>query len=438
MTLHRSRRWDVGLVGTLTLLVVGLVYADPLLLVATVVPLAYVVFGALSSAPSRVDLSVERSFSPSTPAPGEPVTVSLTVQNTSDTTVSDLRIVDGVPEELPVTTGSPRGAASLRPGGSTTVTYGVVAGRGDHTFDDPLVRVRPLAGTSVLTDRLPVGGSATLACHGRVSEIPTIHAVSRVGALPRSTGGEGLEFHSTREYRAGDPINRIDWRRYAKGEALTTVNFTEEQVARVALVVDARPVSRVSSRSGFPTGTELGAYAAERVYDALTAAGHVASVSALGLDREAVAPKVPVGPDGIPWVDAGTASGTRAQAAAVFDAVRTAPRAATDRVDESDDEYVTRLDSHLPRDTSVVLFSPALDDTPVFVAQQLALRGYDVLLVSPNVVGDDTPGQSLAGVQRRVRLQKASGRTLTTADWNPTDPLELLLRRHLPRVLSSS
>lgn len=438
MTLQRVRRWDVGLVGTLTLLVTGVVYTDPLLLVAAGIPLSYVLFGALSSFASSPELAVERSFSPSTPAPGEPVTVSLTLENTTETTLPDVRVVDGVPEELPVTADSPRGTGALRPGGTTTVEYDVVAGRGDHTFDDPLVRVRTLAGTSVSTERVPVEGATTLACHGLVGETPTKHALSRVGALPRPTGGEGIEFHSTREYRAGDPISRIDWRRYAKGEALTTINFTEEQAARVALVVDARPASRASSRPGFPTGTELGAYAAERTYASLTAAGHVASVTALGLDGDDVAATVPVGTDGLPWVDAGTASGTRAQASAVFEAARTADTngGTVAAADGGEEALVTRLDSHLPRDTSVVLFSPLLDDVPGDVARGLAARGYDVLLVSPDVVGDATPGQSLAGVQRRVRLARLGGERLTTADWDPTDPLELTLHRCLPRFLS--
>jgi hypothetical protein len=161
-------------------------------------------------------------------------------------------------------------------------------------------------------------------------------------------------------------------------------------------------------------------------------------VTALGLDGDDLAATVPTGPDGLPWVDAGTASGTRAQASAVFEAARTADTSETAvaTADGGDSSLVTRLDNHLPRDTSVVLFSPLLDDVPVDVAWGLTIRGYDVLLVSPNVVGGATPGQTLVGIQRRVRLARLQRTSLTGVDWDPTDPLELTLSRCLSRFLS--
>ncbi|SDM96702.1 conserved repeat domain-containing protein [Halogranum gelatinilyticum] len=448
MTVARDRRWNVGLAGTLVLVVVGLVYADPLLFTAALVPLAYVVFGALSSLPTDADLAVERTVTPSSPAPGERVTVSLTLENTGETTLPDVRAVDGVPEELAVTDGSPRVSGALRPGATVTAEYELVARRGDHAFDEPLVRVRTVAATHVLTDRLAVSGATTLACHGVVNETPVTTATSRVGTRTRPTGGEGLEFHSTREYRSGDPKSRIDWRGYAKRGELTTVNFTEERSASVALVVDGRAISRVSSRLGFPTGTELAAYAAERTFVGLRAAGHDVRVTALGLD-DGVPETVTVTPDGLPWVDSTASGNVRAQATALFEAVRataagrknrdsasTAGRGRHTRSPATDggDPLATRLAARLPSDTSVVVFSPLLDDDPATLATDLARRGYDTLVVSPDVVGNATPGQSLAGIQRQVRLRRLDG-GVTAADWDPADPLELLLERTLSRLL---
>lgn len=449
MSVARDRRWNVGLAGTLVLVVVGLVYADPLLFAAALVPLAYVVFGALSSLPSDADLTVERTVTPSSPAPGERVRVSLTLENTGEATLPDVRAVDGVPEELAVTDGSPRVSGALRPGATATAEYELVALRGDHAFDDPLVRVRTLAATHVLTDRLAASGATTLACHGVVSETPVTTATNRVGTRTRPTGGEGLEFHSTREYRSGDPKSRIDWRGYAKRGELTTVNFTEERSASVALVVDGRAVSRVSSRPGFPTGTELAAYAAERTFVGLRAAGHDVRVTALGLDDQSVPEAVTVTPDGLPWVDSTASGNVRAQATALFEAVRAtaaqrknrdaASTAGRDRrarhpAADGGDSLVTRLAARLPTDTTVVVFSPLLDDDPAALATDLGRRGYDTLVVSPDVVGDATPGQSLAGIQRRVRLRRLD-RVVTAADWDPADPLELLLERTLSRLL---
>lgn len=472
MSVARRRRWDVGLVGTLALLALGLTYADALLLTAAAVPLGYVVVGALSSLPADASLAVERDFEPSRPGPGERVTVTLTVRNDGDATLPDVRIVDGVPDAFTVVSGSPRAALSLRPGATATLGYDVVATRGDHDFSDPLVRVRTLPGTHLLTERFPASGEATLACHGLVTDPPAVDSLARAGSMQTSAGGEGLEFHSTREYRPGDAISRVDWRRFARTDELSTVKFVEERTARVTLVVDARPTSRAASRPGFPTGSELAAYAAERTYAALVAAGHVASVTALGLDGTAVDDAVTVGPDGLPWVGAGVASGTGARATALFGAARRAgddadsaanDGDATDGPDSSADGetvsaalaadgagresrpprtpsdpalLVERLRTHLSSDAGVVLFSPLLDDYPADAARELAAYGYDVLVLSPDVVGDATPGQTLTGVRRRLRLAGLDGPSVTTADWDPETPLDLTLERTLPRFLS--
>ncbi|QPV62076.1 DUF58 domain-containing protein [Halosimplex litoreum] len=320
MSHERVFRWRAGAVAAGTLVALGLLYASPLLLAATTIPLGYVVYGALSSVPADAAVRIDRSFDEATPPPGEAVTVRLTVENVSEATLPDLRVVDGVPDDLAVVDGSARGSFVLRPGESATVAYDVVAKRGDFAFADPVVRLRSLSAGRLVTETVPAAGEAELSSLDPVSAAP-VGATTPVGTgtHPTDSGGEGLEFHSTREYRPGDSIGRIDWRRFAKSKELSTVSYREERAVRVVLAVDARPVGRVRPHAGAPTAASLGGYAAERLYETLVDGDVTTSVAAFGVDGGA--PSVPTGAGPIPWVD-----GERADAAAVartlFDAVQ--------------------------------------------------------------------------------------------------------------------
>jgi len=497
MTRERVYRWRIGAVAVGSLVALGLLFASPLLLAATVVPLSYVAYGSLSSAPTEAAVAVERRFGHSTPAPGEWVQVELTVTNTSDATLPDLRVVDGVPEELSVVSGSPRRALALRPGESATVAYDVVARRGEFAFADPLVRLRPLSGAETVTERVAAAGETELSAVNPVRETPDRHStLLRAGTHPTDSGGEGLEFRSTRAYRPGDPKNRIHWRRFAKTGELTTVSYREERAVRTVLVVDARAVGHVTPEPGLPTATERCAYAAERVYEALVGADVVTSVTALGLDGDA---EVPVGDGGLPWVD-GEADDAVGTARLLFDAVRDAADeydSATDwtgspsggRADpmsggtaagegegdggagdgaggdgagdgaggdgagdgdvggetagsperpaaDGGTEQVRRLLAGFPPTAQVVFFTPLLDDWPVEVARTLAQREYPVTVVSPDATDRASLGRTVAALERDGRLAALSAAGVSTVRWRQSESLDVALSNSLTSVLS--
>ncbi|AJF25933.1 hypothetical protein SG26_09465 [Haloarcula sp. CBA1115] len=459
---RRVRRWSGGLAAALFLVSVSLLTAEPLLLAATAIPLIYVAYGALSRMPAGTDLRAARSVSDAQPTPGEPVEVELTVTNTGSSSLTDVRVIDGVPEELAVVEGSPRLCTSLRPNESATLSYAVMAKRGTYTFDAAAVRVRTLSASDEVTVDLPVAGDGSLTCSNTVSEVPMADAtLPRAGTLPTDTGGSGLEFHSTRSYQSGDPVNRIDWRRYAKTDELTTIDYREEQAVRTVLVVDARPPARVTPEPGFPTGAELSAYAAERLFDALSRTSVVASVCAVGLAPEDVPGGL--GPDGLAWVDA-SGGHAAAHARQIFDSVgRAAARQsdtdAADVADVSEDESseqsqggdvkVTTADggtiedsdllavlARLPPTAQVVVFSPAADDWPVSLVSSLAVRDYPTTLVSPSLARGDSLGAAVAGTERTARLQRAELSGATVIDWDLDSPIDVALRASLADLFS--
>jgi len=447
MSDERVYRWRVGAVATAALVSFALLFASPLLLASAVIPLAYVVYGAISTVPPDATVRVERSFADPTPPPGEAVRVRLTIENVSERTLPDVRVVDGVPDDIAVTAGSPRACLSLRPGASTTVSYEVVTGRGTFTFDDPLVRLRSFSGGRVVTETVPVEGETALSSLDPVSAPPVgRRTTARAGTHPTDSGGEGLEFHSTREYRPGDAISRIDWRRFGKTGDLTTVSFREERAVRVVLVVDARPPGRVRPVAGEPTAATLAGYAAERFYENLRDANVTTDVAAFGVDG--TDPAVPTGAGPVPWVS-GDRRNARAVARSLFDTVQSAtddpgsvqsPNASTTVDDALDDDPLGQdearrqpvatesggdgsrpttdtnasdspagepdraertapdggddalrfLLSQFPSTAHVLFVSPLQDDWPVQFVRRVRRRGYPVTVFSPGASGRDS------------------------------------------------
>jgi len=221
------------------------------------------------------DVEVERVVEPSPAAPGERVAVTLTVRNTGETTLTDIRLVDGVPTELPVADGSPRACLSLRPGEAESVEYAVVPSQGTYEFESPVTRCRSLSAAAMSTDQPVVTGATTLICRRDAGNVPQMSgSLRRVGTRPSDRGGEGLEFHSTREYRLGDGVSRVDWRRFAKNGSLATIRFTETSATETVVIVDGSADGRVARESGYPTANELAVYAADRVVARLFADGN--------------------------------------------------------------------------------------------------------------------------------------------------------------------
>lgn len=471
------KRWGVGLLATLALLGIGLLYADPTLVAAALIPLVYVLYGTLSSVPTETACTVERSIQPSTPEPGEPITVTLRIHNEGDSVLSDVRLIDGVPEELVVTEGSPRLVRPLSPGESASTSYTAIAKRGEFVFDPPSVRIRSLAASRWETRAVPVVGDSGFTCANVAGAPPLVdRSIRRQGRLSVDEGGSGLEFYSTRQYVRGDPVNRIDWHHVAKTGEFVTVQYRKEQSVRAVVIVDARSVNNVAPAPGYPTGTDLSAYAGERLFDALEDAGVVTSATAFGFEEGDLGGLV--GPDGLPWIDPEHDTGKRGRASLLFRRIQTATerpaeplslsfprddiqaaagwtgtpgthtderqpgaRARADGGDQqggegqSPDDDIHRLLTRLPEETELVLCTPLLDNWPVKLANTLSMRGYTLVVISPDVVNTDTSGQRLAAMSRRARLQALNSLGVETVRWEITDSVGHAVSHSLPHLL---
>ena len=276
----------VALFGVLV--AAGLVTFNPVAFAAAVLPLVFLLAGLAGEPdPPGDQLAVSREITPTRPRPAERVTVTVTVENKSESTLADLRVVDSVPAELCVVEGAPRASGPLEPGATTTLEYEVVARRGRYTFDPPAVRSRTVLGSMWVQESVPVDGDTGLRCAVTADDIPVEATGSGfVGDLLSAVGGEGVEFHATREYRRGDPASRVHWRELAKRGELSTVTYRERRSAEITLVTDARASARVSAGPGEPAGALLAAYATYQLLAGLVGRGNRVGVAAPGLPPE--------------------------------------------------------------------------------------------------------------------------------------------------------
>jgi uncharacterized repeat protein (TIGR01451 family) len=404
-----SDRWSAGFVLALFAGAAGGVLGNPVLFLGAVVGLAYAAYGSLTRAPPLA-VDVERTVSASAPLPGDVVGVTLTVTNASERPVADLRIVDGVPVGLSCVEGEARACVSLRPGETTVLRYDLLATRGDHEFSGP----RLLARNASATVRRSATADVTSTLHVDTSlDAPPLHGrtLPYPGETATDDGGEGVEFYSVRQYVRGDPMSRIDWKRYARTTELSTVSFREEEAASVVVLVDDRQAARVA-RDGGETGAGLAAHAARRLADALLEENDRVGVASL---------------DAGSYVRSATGRDQRARIARFLDdpaSVEGRPGVLADVCRYG----VTRLCRHLDRRARVVFCSPLADDEAVETAETLLARGHAVTVVAPDVT-PDTAGGTVASIERSKRVDDLRSAGVRVVEWSPDDALALAFAR---------
>jgi len=405
---RETERWTGVVAIALFALAVALVVSRPAPLLAG--SLAVVVAAAVRfSSPPAPDLAVERELSTTDPAPDGPVTVTLSVRNDGNGTLPDLRVVDGVPDGARVTDGSPRLGTALRPGATARIEYTVRPVRGRHEFDPTTVLARGYTGAHERELAVDPDGPAVVTARPRLqagAPLPLrTQATPYAGRLATNEAGDGVEFHSIREYRAGDALSRVDWRRVARTGEFSTVQFRQERAASVVLVVDTREEAHVAASPaapGGPNGVARSVAAAGEAFASLFAAGDRVGLTAFGPEDA--------------WLAPGTGEQHRARAAELFGTAR-----AFSPVTSEEPFFawlaVRRLRRRLPAGSQVVLFSPLADDYVVETARRVDAYGHPVTVVSPDPTGDATTGQRLARMERRGRLSTLRRAGIRAVDW---------------------
>ena len=413
---RQTRRWYGVTVFALLALGTGVLTRQPGLLLASAFGIAFAGYGQLTS-PPPVELSIDRSLSDATPDAEDTIEVTVTVRNESEQTMPDLRLVDGVPPTMTVADGSPRHAATLRPGRETTFTYALRARRGHHEFEPATALTRDVAGA---TER-----RGTVAAPDTVDCVPSLPSRSvpfplrsqttrHTGRFPADAGGPGVEFYATREYRTGDPLSRVDWNRTARTGDLTTVQYRVERRVSVLLVVDARREAYTAPDPHAPAAVEAAIEAARHAYVSLTAAGHDVGITTLSPTSG--------------WLSPGRGPEHRVR---VREFLATHPALSPSAPEADTNVYaaVQQVQRRAPADAQTVLLSPMTDDLVASSALRLDAHGYEPTVVSPDPTASDSAGHRVARVRRRLRLADLRQRGIPVIDWDGSEPFPRALAR---------
>jgi len=438
----RIRRFSGFRAYALLLAATGILTGTYTLILAAGIPLLFVLTAAVATTPAIDDaVTVTRELTPETPAPGESIAVTLTVENTGTSTIPDLRVVDGVPPEIGVTDGSPRSGGALRPGDQYTVTYTIRADRGSYSFEPVTLRARNTSGTRLAETTKTADGIDRFECRVTIEDIPVQQTTAYAGQLATDSGGPGVEFHATREYRPGDPVKRLDWRSYAKTGELATIEFREQHAAHITVLIDSRRAAHTAADRNAPTGATLSAYAATIALEVLINEGHEVSLGALGVadpETDRHPPAWAAAEEGRSFVPHATAI-CNAAATSTTDESHTAPGSATTDDPTADNTPPgasvadggvawNRTRSLVPTGAQVILCSPVTDAPITDLVESLRADGHAVTILSPATT-PATIGGRITGMQRAVRLESLRLLGATVIDWESEDSLRDALTR---------
>jgi len=416
-SLLSTGHWTGITAFTLVSLAAGIIASQPALVLASALGLGGAGYARAMSPPPLATLAVDRTVSDREPEPGDEIEVTVTVENTGDSTLPDIRLVDRVPPTMQVVDGAARLGTALRAGEKASFRYTAVAERGVHEWPLQVIG-RDVAGA--FEREALVDTDDSVECVPRLkttADVPVrLQTSVYAGSVNTETGGEGLEFFSVRDYQPGDPKRRIDWKTYARTGEFSTVDFREEHAARVVLLFDGRESSYTSTGPGERHALEQSVDLASDVFASLYDQGHLVGMAAF---------------NGIPlWL--GPSTGTlhlqRVRNAFVeHPAISALP---PEVAEEESGRYVdpmTHVRRQLPEDTQIFLFSPLTDEYTYEVARRLDGAGHLVTVISPDPTADRTVGQRLARLERLVLIKRLRDHGIRVVDWSDEQPLNVEL-----------
>jgi len=403
----------LGLVAAFVLwiLLLGILLGSPPLALAAVPVALYLAFVTLGSRP-HLDVTATRLLPSGQIYEGERVTVTLRVKNKGPPT--DLEVIDGVPSEISISGGSNHVFAVLGEGECRDFAYAFSPESfGSYTFGP--IRIRSSDTASARYEETVSESYESLRVYPEVKYLNRIELrQTRPRNWPGETSvrrsGQGLEFYGIGEYHAGDPLRRVNWRASARAGHLMLNQFMNEAGGETVLVLDLRSTSRI----GTPPNT-----CADYSVRAAAALSHRLLRDRNRVGLLAVGQRIIKVPPGF---------GRRQ-----FERILVGLISTKVGVDAWNLELVPYyLSLFYSRMVQLVLISPLVDSSPMFMVSELARRGYEVLVISPSPLEIDIPergdprairiAKELASMERDAKISSLR-KHAKVVDWDPKLPL---------------
>ena len=415
-------RLSVGGLLTLVLLLAGVLLRSRELLAIALPVLLYtgslVLAGLSTGRPPR--LVVSRHLQSHRIEDGTPLAVTLTVRNVGNS-IPFLGLVDLAPASLGPVEGERSFLGPLQAGETAIVSYALRPLRGEHVM-------REVSAVSFSSLAFP-GAESMVPCEDRILVLPRVERLEEIPIRPRRTrvysgnvranlGGVGTDFFGCRDYAPGDDVRRINWRVYARREALVVNEYEQERIADVSVILDAR--ESVNLRLGEPGPFPHSVRAAASLAVHFLASGNHVGLLVYG--------------DLLDWTYPGYG---KAQRERILDALCRAKLA--DKVVFQDLRYIpTRL---FPPRSQLVVVSPLSGHDDVEVLGTLRARGYRIILASPDpfslALERPTPERLLAfrllRLKRALLLSNLTAIGVQVVDWDLAQPFARAASHFLSR-----
>lgn len=390
----------------------GIAVKNSLLVYASVPIILYLILSTLTERP-HTDLEVERIVPRIQVYEGDEATVVLKVQNVGRT-LSFLELLDALPRGTRVTQGGNHVFAELKKGETREFAYGF-SPRLFGSYSIGPIMVRSL-------DRFGVRSEETTAeLYDDIRVYPEVRYVSGFKLhhrKPRNWPGEsitkkagaGTEFYGIREYLPGESVRRVNWKASSRMDEIMVNQYLNEAGGEVIIVLDAS----LSSDVGRPPESTF-------VYS-VRAAGTISyrllrdrhRVGLLGMGDRLLRVSPGFGRRQFDRILAGLIS------------VRPGEDWRLGMVSQYASLFFSKT-------TQVVLVTSLLNPESYSTVVNVAMKGHDVVVISPSPVEIDAPGDGDVDALRvaiklarleRERLLSSLLSYAKVVDWNPRLPLD--------------
>jgi uncharacterized protein (DUF58 family) len=403
------------------LFLLGLAFFLPRL-IWMAIPLIVYLIAALLAAPASPQLQVSRALSVHRVTKDTPVTVTLRVTNEGPA-LEEVMIQDLVPERLEIVGGVNQCLMSLDSGQYCELHYQVRGKRGAYQFTSTRIIASDLLGIRQRTRELET--SSTLLVLPDITPmrpiaIRPLRTHGFAGPIPSRRGGTGVEFHGVREYHRGDPLRWINWRLTARRPRFIFTNeFEQERIANVGLILDGRRRTNIAFEGD--SLLEYGVSATASLSKAFLDAGNRVGMLIYGWYLD--------------WTYPGYG---RVQQERILRALAHAQ--------PGDSLVFERLQNlpvrFFPAGSQLVVVSPLCGDD-LDALQQLQMRGYELLVVSPNPIHFEVSHLAanaeidlafrVARLNRNLLLGNLRRLGIPVVDWQVDTPLDQGIQASLGR-----
>jgi uncharacterized protein (DUF58 family) len=367
-------------------------------------------------------LAVRRWIEPDVVRAGKIAIVTVEVTNRRGNTPGLVEIYDVLPDTVELVKGKNHRMFDLGPYESKRIKYAVrFHVQGENRLGP--TRWRSLDRAAFFFDEGVAKAFTTVKVQRQVEDarklrLPSLSTHRPFGHTPARIKGQGSDFYGLREYVTTDSLRTINWKASARRGKLISKEFEDERLGDVVLVIDMRPASRVGEGS------------LNTVDAAVNGALAVAQKVLMERNRLSIVYMR----KGVGWIR-GITSRRRIQ--------EIVERA--DFPEELETSPISWLPwtirNSFPTKAHVIVFSPLLDDEMERMVREVAMVGYDTLLVSPSPASTCIglyrkpvtnaalrASRNLVLVQRKNRLLKLS-KVMRVVDWDFGEALALTLKR---------